>query len=264
MNSGVGLPGIQSLGTQIASMGGAITTAGGTAGIDTTAVSSAISSLGTQLSSITSISGASSLLAGLTGQLSSLTGLLNPAGGLATILHSHALDAAQGITHSAFSGQHTVNLGSAGIAIQSALKVAHTAPQLPHNGLTMVSDALNVTKGITGQSFSMLSDRRLKTRIRKHPPVLGRLLKLKVKTFFVKMFDFEFGKVMKGKPKASRGLIAQEFQEHFPELVNTEGKFLSIDIDGLTMMILSGLIEHVSESRKEIAGLKAQIARLQQ
>lgn len=265
LGAGVSLPGIQGIGSQIAGMGPSIAAGGGAAGssTDTSNIAGVMSSLGGLLSSATSMSGAGGILSMMTGQLGQLTNMINPAGGdQAQTIHSHILDAMKGITHSAFQGKHTVTLENGGINFQSIAKIVSTAPQIPHNGLTSVSDALQVSKGITGQSFGMLSDRRLKTKIKKHKPVLETLLKLRVQTFLVKMFDFEHNKIAKGKPRASRGLIAQELQKHFPELVNTDGKFLSIDIDGLMMMILSGLIEHVSETRKDIAEIRSEIARI--
>src|ERR1700761_3254793 len=67
VSGGVGLPGLQSIGTQLAALSGSIVSAGGAAGIDTTAFSETISTLGTQLSGVTSIAGASSVVTLLTG-----------------------------------------------------------------------------------------------------------------------------------------------------------------------------------------------------
>lgn len=253
LSSGVGLPGIQGIGSQIAGMASAITGAGGTADI-----ASAITGLGSQMSS-GSMSQMSGLLSSLTGQLSSLTSMLP--GGLSKILHTHVLDKDKGILHSAFEGKHTVKLGSGGIDVNSTSKVAHTAPMLPHNGTTLVSDALNVTKGITGASFGMLSDARLKTNIADLGSVLDKVLALKVKTFDVKAFDFETEEVLPSDPTPSLGLIAQELQKLFPNLVR-DGKFLSIDYDKLVMVLLAAFIEFASATKIEMEEIREHIAEL--
>jgi Chaperone of endosialidase len=249
-NAGVGLPGLQAIGSQIAGMGSSIIGAGGTSGI-----SSAITSLGSQMASATSIGAMSGLLTSLTTQLSGLSSLLNPSGLQANILHSHILDSAGGITHSAFQGQHTVNLGGGGINLTSATKVAHTAPTLPHNGLTMVSDALQVTKQITGSAFGMLSDRRLKTNINDHPSVLEQVMALKLKTFDVKTVDWESEEEHGSDARASLGLIAQEVQEIFPLVVHGD-KFLSIEESKIGLLLLAAFQEFVLEVRAEIAEMK--------
>lgn len=269
--AGVGLPGIQSIGSQIAALGSAITAAGGASGsaTDTSGISSTVSALGTSLSAITSLSSASSLITSLTGQLTSLTSMINPSGSSANIIHSHILDAAKGIIHSAFQGKHTVNLGTGGIDINSASKVAHSAPSLPHNGPSNFSDFVNiaktlgVTQGVTGASFSMFSDARLKTNINAIGSVLDRLLQCRVKTFDVQAYDIETGKIVDEPPTPSLGLIAQELFELFPELVRS-GSYLSIDIDKLIMILLAGFIEFAAETRDEIAELRAEIAEMKQ
>lgn len=246
--TGVGLPGLQSIGSTIAGLTSSITAAGGT-----TAIAGAITSLGTQMSTGL-MSGMSGLLSGLTSQLSSLTSLLNPAGLLSQALHIHLLDKAQGILHSAFQGQHTVKLGSGGIDITSAIKVAHTAPMLPHNGLTLISDALQVTKGIFGQSFSMLSDRRLKRKIKDHPRVLDKVMALKLKTFDMQSMDWEKEEALPGY-RPSFGLIAQEVQEVFPEVVK-DGKFLTIEESKIGLLLLAAFQEFVTETRQQLAEMK--------
>lgn len=253
VSSGVGLPGIQSIGSQIAALGPSIVSAGAAQGIDTTSIAGTIAGLGSQMAS-GSAGQMSGLLSSLTGQLGSLTNMLPS--GMSQALHQHILDKAMGIVHSAFQGQHTVQLGSGGINLTSISKVAHAAPMLPHNGLTLVSDALQVTKGITGASFGMLSDERLKTNITDLGSVLEKVLALKVKTFDVKAFDFETNEVLPSDPTPSLGLIAQELQRLFPQLVR-DGKFLSIEYDKLVMVLLAAFIEFASETRRDIAEMKA-------
>jgi hypothetical protein len=250
MSAGAGLPGIQAIGAQIAGMGSSITGAGGAAGsaTDTSGISTAITGLGTALSSITSTAGATSLLSSLTGQLGSLTSLLDPNSQMAQVIHSHILDAQNGISHSAFQGQHTVKLTQSGIGLNSSQNVTTTAPKIPHNGQTLVSDNLMVTKVITGQAFGMLSDVRLKNNINDLGPVLDKVLALKVKTFNIKAIDFEREEMLPFDTP-SVGLIAQEVMQQFPQLVRN-GRYLSIDIDKLVMILLAAFIELASEIRQ--------------
>ena len=249
VGAGVGLPGLQNIGSQIAGLGSAITSAGGTSDI-----AQAITSLGSQMSS-SNMAGMSGLLSSLTGQLGNLTNMLNLTG-MSQILHQHILDQVQGIIHSAFQGQHTVKLSSGGIDLTSSQKIAHTAPILPHNGLTTVSDALQVTGGITGQSFGLLSDARLKTNIADLTSVLERVMQLKLKTFDVKTVDWETGEVHASEAKPSLGLIAQELQEVFPELVNDGGEYLTIEEGKVGLVLLAAFQEFVIETRKALAELK--------
>ncbi|NPU23927.1 tail fiber domain-containing protein [Bradyrhizobium denitrificans] len=256
VNSGVGLPGLQNIGSQIASLAPSLADAGGPPQI-----ASALVALGNQMSSST-MSDMAGILSSLAGQMSKLTDAINQAG-LAQVLHSHVLDALQGIVHSAFGGQHTVKLGGVGIDIASSAKVAHTAPKLPHNGFTMVSDALAVTKGITGQSFGMLSDRRLKTKVRQHPPVLGQVLKLRLKTFLVRALDFETGEVAhEVAPRFSVGFIAQQFAKVFPHLVTRNGKYLEVEEGKVAAILTLALQEFVAETRARVSDLEREIAEL--
>lgn len=260
LSSGVGLPGMQSIGTQIAAMSGAITTAGGAAGIDTSSASLSVSALGSQLAGITSLTSATAIIASLNSVLSSLTSLLNPAGGGASIIHSHILDASNGISHSAFNGQHIIKLMTDGINLMSKSKVSSTAPVIPHNGLTLVSDALQVSKIVTGAGFGLISDRRLKENINDHPAVLEDVLKLRLKTFDVKTVDWET-KACIGDTRPSLGLIAQEVQKLFPLLVRDDG-FLTLEEGKIGMLLLGAFQEFVMQTRAEITDLRKQIIEL--
>jgi hypothetical protein len=58
--------------------------------------------------------------------------------------------------------------------------------------------------------------------------------------------------------KPSLGLIAQDVQEVFPDVVR-DGTYLSIEHDKFTFLVLAAFQEFASETRREIADLKAQI-----
>lgn len=256
VGAGVGLPGIQDIGSQIANLAPAISQAGGSASI-----SAMIGSLGQQMSSasMTSMAG---LMTSLNAQLFQLTQELDQTN-LSSVLHSHILDKLAGILHSAFQGQHSVQLTDSGIKITSSQQVMSTAPILPHNGKTTVSDGLAVSLGITGQAFGMLSDRRLKTEVRAHEPVLNRVLALRLKTFKVKSVNHETGEIIVGaEPRPSIGFIAQQFRKIFPNLVRRNGKYLEIEEGKIASVLVQALQEFVIEQRAEIEAIRKELAEL--
>lgn len=249
VSANVGISAIQGIGSQIAGMGTAITGAGGSNDI-----AGAITGLGTQMATM-QMNGMAGLLSSLTSQMSGLTSLLNPKGSNQQVLHSHILDKLKGIAHSAFQGKHTVELKDSGIDLTSANKVATSAPIIPHNGNTTVSDSLAVTLGITGQSFGMISDERLKSNIEQHEPVLDKVMSLNLKRFDIKTIDWEFQKIHPSAPRPSIGLIAQDVQKIFPGLVSGD-KFLTLEEGKIGLLVLAAFQEFVIEVRKEIAELK--------
>lgn len=268
-SAGVGLPGIQSIGSVLSGLGSSITGAGGT-----TDIASAITGLGTQLSSITSLSGASGLLSSLSSQLSSLTSMLNPAGLLSQVLHMHVLDKAKGIIASAFQGQHKTTWDQNGVTHTSSVQVTHQAPLIQHNGNVNMSDILNVVKtiasganitavtSIVGQSFGMLSDLRLKRKVKALRPVLSDVLKLKPSTFEIGHVDWVTDQPNMDNAKPSLGLIAQQVQDIFPDIVRRNGEYLVLQESKIGILLLGALQEFVTETRAEIQALKAEIAEL--
>jgi hypothetical protein len=259
INGGVGLPGINSLGSLISSVASSISSSN--SGTNISSFANTIAGLGSQMASGT-MAGMSSLLSSMQSSLSSLLGAMNPGGLLANVLHVIQLDAGKGILSSAFQGQHTTTWDQNGVTHTSSTAVTSTAPMLPHNGKTLVSDTLNVTRGIFGQSFSMLSDEALKSNIEDHEPVLERVMRLKLKTFDIKDVDWETGEALPHEPRRSLGYIAQHVQEIFPQLVKREGKFLSLESDKFAPIMIAAFQEYVAESRAEIAALKQEIAEL--
>lgn len=248
--AGVGLPGIQNIGKQLSGLTSAITGAGGSADS-----ASLISGIGSQLSSITSMGGVAGLASQLSGALSSLMGMI---GGMSQSLHMTVLDQAKGIVASAFQGQHKTTWDQSGVTHSSSTAVTSTAPQLPHNGLGLFSDALQVTKGVFGQSFNLLSDRRLKTKVRTHRPVLADVLKLRLKTFRVKSLNWQTGEVVDGD-RQSLGFIAQQLQKTFPELVHRSGKYLVVEEEKIGPILVGALQEFVADTRAEMDSLRLEI-----
>lgn len=117
---------------------------------------------------------------------------------------------------------------------------------------------LIVHKGGTvyAQSFSNFSDKRLKTDIRPVQKSIARLSKIQGYNYF--------WKDIKGSKDLQTGVIAQEIEDFFPELVST-GK------DGFKAVNYIGLIPHLIEAVKEldkkteeITALKKELASVQE
>ncbi|MBR0693687.1 tail fiber domain-containing protein [Bradyrhizobium lablabi] len=251
--AGVGLPGLNSLGSSISSLASSFT--GGAGGT----FASAIATAGTSMMSA-SAGAMAGLVSSMQSALSSLTGALG-AGLFAQAIHTHVLDAKDGILASAFQGQHKTTWDNNGVTHTSSQAVTTTAPQLPHNGNLLASDNLILTKVMTALSYVTTSDARLKSDIKDLPPVLDKAMKIKVKTFrkrFVRTNERGEHSIHEDGVR-SMGVIAQEYQKHFPELVHRTTDFLGVEESKIGIIALVALQEFVEEQRREIAELKRQL-----
>jgi len=112
-------------------------------------------------------------------------------------------------------------------------------------------------------SMSSLSDKRIKTNIEPYENVLDKLCTLGV---------YSYNKITAPKDKKDRkeiGVIAQEVQEVFPELVGNEKvskpssaggleEVLTVDYEHLTAILL----QSIKELRDELNDLKAEVKQL--
>jgi hypothetical protein len=255
-NAGVGLPGLNAMGSQISSLASTITSGPGATS------ASQIASLGSMMATAP-MSSMASLTSQMTTQVNALTSALNPGGLLAQVLHIKFLDKIRGIVTSAFQGQHTTTWDNNGVTHTSTSTVTSTAPQLPHFGNILGSDNLTLTKALTAASVATSSDGRLKSNIAAFPPALDRALAVEVKTFdkrYVAIDECGQSSIHEdGAP--SFGFIAQKLREIFPELVDgDESKgFLSVHESKVGIVALAALQEFVKETRREIADLKRRI-----
>jgi hypothetical protein len=253
--SGVGLPGLNSIGAQITTLASTITGAG-------SSLAGQITSLGVQMAT-SAMSGMSGIVSSLGGLSSQLTSLLNPAGLLSQTLHFHQLDKLQGIITSAFQGQHTTTWNQQGVTHTSSTMVTSTAPIIPHNGNTQISDILQVGKnvisglGFQGPVFSIFSDARLKSNIKPMEPVLDKIKGLRVLRFHKKFVshDDKCNLVILDSGEDTFGLIAQETQIIFPDVVRENDGILSIDSDKLAVLAIAA----VQELADEVYNLKRQL-----
>jgi hypothetical protein len=116
-------------------------------------------------------------------------------------------------------------------------------------GTTTPQYALGVVGNIyaTGRILSS-SDIRLKENVSEIKDALEKILKLQGVNFY-----------WKGSGEKSIGLIAQEVEKIFPEVINTDNSGMkSIDYGRLTAV----LIEGIKEQQKEIDSLKQEVEKL--
>lgn len=139
------------------------------------------------------------------------------------------------------SGSATYNNGSATIfTVTSNATSSNT-------GSTIVArdESGNFTAGIiTATDFNSTSDINLKTNIKPILSPLSKLLQLNGVTFNWKKDD-----------RPSVGVIAQEVEKVFPELVNETENFKTVNYDGLIGL----LIEAIKEQQQQIDELKKQV-----
>ena len=121
---------------------------------------------------------------------------------------------------------------SSGVRVYSANKGGSTAVSLSSGGV------------VTATDFNSTSDINLKTNIKPILSPLSKLLQLNGVTFNWKKDD-----------RPSVGVIAQEVEKVFPELVNETENFKTVNYDGLIGL----LIEAIKDQQQQIDELKKQV-----
>lgn len=115
-------------------------------------------------------------------------------------------------------------------------------------GSVRVSSAIDVTGNVTANGFLYSSDRNLKKNIAPLEGSLEKILKLNGYSYNWKSTD-----------RADVGVIAQEVETVYPELVHTDKNGVkSVEYANL----IAPLIEAVKSQQKEIEALKAEVANL--
>jgi len=104
------------------------------------------------------------------------------------------------------------------------------------------------TSSLTAQSFIYSSDRRLKENIKTINNPLNKILALRGVSFS-----------WRDSKKPSLGLIAQEVEEVFPEIVSQEGEYKAVGYGNL----VAPLIEAVKEQQRQIETLRERVAGLE-
>lgn len=166
-------------------------------------------------------------------------------GGTATITGATTLNGGATIT-----GATAINNGSLAINNAGTLSVSGTSAL---TGNTTITGNLTVNGGggvISPNGFWYSSDKRLKTEIQPISNPLEKIKKLNGVTF-----------QWKKDQKKSVGIIAQDVEEVFPELVYTDEQGMkSVAYPNLVGL----LIEATKEQQKQIDALKKEVAELRQ
>jgi len=108
------------------------------------------------------------------------------------------------------------------------------------SGVTITTNGINVVGVITSTDFNSTSDLSLKTNIQTIPNPIDKILQINGVTFN-----------WRENNKPSVGIIAQEIEKVFPELVQGENP-KTVNYNGLIGL----LIEAVKEQQTEINNLK--------
>jgi hypothetical protein len=181
--------------------------------------------------------------------------------------HEHINDIMNGITHNAFSGQHSTTWNMSGITHSSA--VANIFNSIAHkfNGNMLNSDQQTSTKTIFAPAFTVTSDENLKVNIAHYSMTLDRAMQLEAKTFdkyYVAIDANGKAALHTDAPKPSFGYIAQHVQKICPELVSKDEVtgFLGVDESKIGIIAMHVLHEFVTETRSEMAAMRAEIAAL--
>ena len=111
------------------------------------------------------------------------------------------------------------------------------------SGVTITTNGINVVGVITATDFNSASDLSLKTNIQSISNPIDKILQINGVTFNWRESN-----------KPSVGIIAQEIEKVFPELVNGENP-KTVNYNGLIGL----LIECVKEQQTEINNLKDRI-----
>ena len=108
------------------------------------------------------------------------------------------------------------------------------------SGVTITTNGINVVGVVTATDFNSTSDLSLKTNIQTIPNPIDKILQINGVTFN-----------WRENNKPSVGIIAQEIEKVFPELVNGENP-KTVNYNGLIGL----LIEAIKEQQTEINNLK--------
>jgi hypothetical protein len=118
------------------------------------------------------------------------------------------------------------------------------------NGDTTVSNDLNVKGNVTVGDVSVLSDARLKANIISLGSTLAKLLQIDGKSYTMKKDENKKQKI---------GVLAQDIEKVFPELVSESNGVKSVNYQGLVPVLINAL----KEQQAEIDRLKKQESRIE-
>lgn len=258
-SAGVGLPALNEIGTQVMEIASSLT------GVSNSLIQQ-LNTIGSQMST----SGMGGGMTSLVSQLQSVAGQIQSAlgggqnGKKANVLHHRDLDKSKGAKTGAFQDKHTTTWDSNGVTHSSGNSVTSTAPTIPHNGNTNVSDNLNVSKTTTANNYVTSSDGRLKTDIAPLHSVLDKVLALRVVTFMKRLIHRDRknnASIHSDPPHHDFGLIAQDVRKILPQAVHGDEskEFLGIAEGKIAMLLLAAFQEYVAKTDARLAALEAKL-----
>jgi hypothetical protein len=121
------------------------------------------------------------------------------------------------------------------------------------NGDTTVSNDLNVKGNVTVGDVSVLSDARLKANIISLGSTLAKLLQIDGKTYTMKKDENKKQKI---------GVLAQDIEKVFPELVSESNGVKSVNYQGLVPVLINALKEQDSKMKEQDTKLIKQQAEI--
>jgi hypothetical protein len=156
-------------------------------------------------------------------------------------------DALSSVTTDGSADQYNANNTAFVIGNGTARDNKSDAFKVLFNGDATVSNNLTVSGDI-----HVSSDARLKANIVSLGSTLARLLLIDGKTF-----------TMKKNGKQKIGVLAQNIQEVFPELVSKDdNKMLAVNYQGLVPVLINALKEQNAKMKKQDAKMKKQDAKM--
>jgi hypothetical protein len=217
-----------------------------------------------QLSGITGLAGLSGMMGQLQGVMGQFSGLMGGSGLgklFSQIKHIHSLDDLKGILHSAFQGQHTTKYTNNGIATATSGNRTTSAKAISHHGNTSIQPDLKVANNafLGSKGWLGLSDADVKSNIAPYGSSLVAVLRLQVKSFNKQaiFYDDDHNPIIStDAPPASFGLVAQDVQAIFPDLVIADNGLLYIDNTAIAMLHLNAFVEHAEDYQRRMIAVE--------
>jgi hypothetical protein len=216
----------------------------GTATIDTSVVVGSAITLSSSGIQVVGVVTATTFVGALTGTASSTTNIPNLTGaitsvGTATTLGSFtSAQLATALTDETGSGANV--FATSPTLVTPALGAATATSIVVGSGVTITANGINVVGVVTATDFNSASDLTLKTNIQSISNPIDKILQINGVTFNWRESN-----------KPSVGIIAQEIEKVFPELVQGENP-KTVNYNGLIGL----LIEAIKEQQIEINNLK--------
>lgn len=164
------------------------------------------------------------------------------------------------------AGTNIVHVAQNELSRSAGKKIVDKSQVIGHDGLTLVDPTMQVGN-VQVATLGMVSDKRLKDSFAAFD-IFDKAMQIKLWRFnihAVKINQDDLSFVIDDKSKKSFGVIAQEVQELFPEIVSKQEihDFLQVEEGKIAHIALRALQEYVAKTDAEIEKLKVRIAELE-